>query len=232
MSVESLRSTTPTPSRGNRFTGCGGAIVFGLVAAGLWSAGHPYLAIIAMLVTLLGVWMLVTGKGSDDALCPLCGKKIVEFSDKFVRCPWCFAYSERRDNRLWEVEQDRVEAKPTFLFPLPPSLRLPRLCCACGQLASASVSTTVNYSLQPNSAMQFVLVKHVSYTIGVPYCDRHKHATEFEAISFYSTPLDFRTKDEKGVAYQFPGLEVSSYRFYREFLQLNGIKSAWDPKLV
>lgn len=228
-----LRSTPIKQSTNqNRISGVFFTIVCGGAAFGLWNSSHGFWAIIALLVAVMFFWlMVVKGRGDATAACPLCNKGFqLGLGIEHNRCPWCFAYSERDRTieRLSEVEEGRMEAKPTFLFPLPKTYRFPQICCVCGRSASGSRTTHATYNLQ----QEWLPAKtHVEYSLDLPYCELHAHSAEADAPGM-ETALDSRSKKADGVStYQVPGLKVSSYRFYREFLRLNGIKDHVDPKI-
>jgi hypothetical protein len=225
-----LRSTPITQStKQNRINGVFFIIVCGVAALWLWNSSHGFWAIIALLVAVFLFWtQVVKGYGEATATCPLCDKTLqLAALGKHNRCPWCFAYSERDRTieRLSEVEEGRIEAKPTFLFPLQKTYRFPQICCVCGRSASGSAVTHATYNLKlewlPGK-------KHLEYSLDLPYCELHAHSKEIDV----ETALDSRPKkaDEK-VWKSVPGLKVSSYRFYREFLRLNGIKAYVEPEI-
>ena len=210
-----------------------------MFGGGLWSSSGVLSIIVILAALMIGGGMLITGFGNATGTCPLCDKVFnLGVMDKHHRCPYCFGYSEsdKRIEQLSAVEEGRTEAKPTFLVPLPKAYRLPRICCVCGRPASGSRTVHARYNLRSEI---LPVSKHIEYSLDIPYCEDHAQDTE-AASAFNSTllgpgvetALDARSKKADGASvYQVPGLKVSSYRFYREFLLLNGIKNHFDPQI-
>ena len=222
-----LRSTQIVQAtKSNRVQGVVSIIVGGLVALGLWSDHEVWSIIVLLLSVVVGGKMVVTGKGDETSVCPVCEKPTLIHADsgKFLRCSWCYAYSERDSDRLVEVEKGRVEASPTFLFPIAKTVRFPLLCCACGRPASGSKATHTTYSWRHQT---LPAIRQLKFSVDLPFCKLHAQGTEGA-----DTAIDYRTKKAGGVSqYPVPGLKVSSYLFYRECLLLNGIKDDFDPKI-
>jgi hypothetical protein len=82
-------------------------------------------------------------------------------------------------------------------------------------------------------------VKHIECSLDIPYCEVHGKSNEaadtLDAALLgpgVATALDYRSKKAVGESqYPVPGLKVSSYRFYREFMRLNEIKNHVDPQI-
>jgi hypothetical protein len=221
----------------NRIVGLG-ILVGGTFFGAVLGSSSDVLAVIVILASLtIGGYALITGAGEGTAACPLCDKTFqISSLSKHSRCPWCFGYSERNKEQLLAVEDGHAEAKPAFLLPLLKTYRFPQICCACGQSATGSRTAHTSYNLRSEL---LPTVKHIKCSLDIPYCEVHGKSNEAADTVDSSllgpglaAALDYRSKKAGAVSlYPVPGLKVSSYRFYREFLRLNGIKNYVDPQI-
>ena len=217
------RSTPAKRSADNVISFGMGVLLF--LALTIWAAlnHHPGWAVVAGLVTLGAAF--VTFKGSFAAPCPVCGQSIDELSENgAVQCPNCFAYSVMIQKQFHELDPGATKYGP-FMIPLPPSLRMPPVCCACGAPATRTrrVSQSVNLAdvpglPPPGSVKQFEL--------DLPVCDVHEPGVTLRPNASRNRiglqrvgiigPTVSMTKSPLYVA-----MEVRSYRFYGEFIRLN-----------
>lgn len=228
-----LRSTPVVVSKGtNRMNGIGGTVAVAIFASMLWS-DHFFWAIVVILVGGgISLWMIITGQGDSEADCPTCMKRFIlrlDFEAKFRRCPWCFSYSEqdKTTKHLTEVPENYVSETPVFLVPLPKSFKLPIICTVCGLPATGARQFVAKYSIRDGS---LTTTRLITYSIDEPLCKIHSRENESEKVA--KTSLDVRSKKPDGTApYQVPGLEVSSYRFYRAYLEMNSINDHCAPEM-
>lgn len=212
--ANNLASTPIKRSVGNTIGFVVGILMGLALAYWAWSSNHPIVAGIIGLVCLGLLVMVLKGSGVGEAPCPSCGKPLDGLGNKpNERCIWCFAYSEPRDGRLWQVEESRVETRPEFVIPLPENLRMPPICCACGEPATRAGSMVANYNIQHNV---LPVARGSEYSLQIPYCNSHDSGGAETATTVMGI-------EGKISMQEMPALKVKSHRFYREFLRLNGI---------
>lgn len=218
-------------TRANRQEGVYITICIVLFSVGLFYYDHPFWAVFFLLGIPFAVKKILTGEGHRETTCLTCAKSIIideHERAKYLRCPWCFAYSEwdKEGERLLEVEDGRVNHNPMFLLPFAKTFRFPPICCACGRPASGTRATDASYSWK-DATTPVLSRRTVKLSVDLPCCELHAQGEQGVAIK-----LDRRCKFAGGgVGYLVPGFKVASYQFYHAYLLLNGIKDEFTPNI-
>jgi hypothetical protein len=220
-----MRATPAKRSADNTVTFGMGALLLFAMSIGLFFNDHTVAAAIIFLVTIGASY--VAFRGSFAAACPACGQIMDELSAGIPkRCPNCFGYSVLSDGHLRELDPATSKYGP-FTIPLPTNPRMPPLCCGCGGPATGVKRITQTLNMANFSALP-PPGSGKAYDLSVPVCDVHdpvvvlraeatKNLVGLRRIGIFGpqiTPLN------PGL---FAVMQVPSYRFYCEFIRLNGM---------
>lgn len=184
----------------------------------LW---HNEVAWLAVLVGIVGsIFIFAAIWIAGTASCPHCGNQLKGIAKiGFHCCPLCKHYVEGKAGRVWELDPGRVAESPTFDIPLPDSFHLPSTCCYCGAPATRMEEVGINLC-EVKSSMS-IMGREVRYTVSMPHCDQHLGGAKLD-----------RTLSTQEPAAAITVLKVRSYRFYREFLEMNGLAGSTATMLA
>jgi hypothetical protein len=187
------------------------SLLFALAMIGLggfvlyenWGPRTGFAAAVLLLFGLLALWAAISGSYTGN--CPVCGAPQKRVSG-LHRCRQCLAYGEVVNKEYWEIETDRVAKNPVFAILLAEQWKMPKLCCACGAVATRC--TTLR-----------IIRKEFAFDLDAPYCGLHTRGADLDT--------EYSLDQRKHV----PVLKVSSYGFYREFVKANGLSGNHAAKI-
>jgi hypothetical protein len=215
MGANEIRSTPAKRSADNTISFGVGALLLFAFSIGLYSEGHTIAGAILFLATLGGAY--VAFRGSYAARCPACGQAMDELSaGNPKRCPNCFRYSVLNQGQFRELDPATTKYGP-FTIPLPANPRMPNLCCGCGAVATGMKRVVQNVNLTTFSATPG---SGTTYDVSVPVCSAHDPIVILRAEGTGNSIGLNRVGINPGL---FAVMQVPSYRFYWEFIRLNGM---------
>jgi hypothetical protein len=108
------------------------------------------------------------------------GRTVRSVRDGYVLCLGCHRYAEHREDRLVEVEPERIAPRPVFevrgtdLGPYSPEAPSPEVCCACGQPAVGVEVCPLLVSSEEVAMGAMVRVQKAQVELG--HCAAHEDA--------------------------------------------------------
>jgi hypothetical protein len=182
-----------------------GALAAAVGGGAIWlfTSDHPIFAAIAAFFAIASGCAAVTGQYTAD--CPHCGSPML--AGEVTQCSKCgeFALAER--GALVKLPRDYVAESATFIVNMDRVLELggvvrwPDDCCICGGPSTRTERLTQSFD-SPG-----IIGNRLTLRFDVPHCQTHRRGVACGGTS--------------GVV--LVGLTFRSYRYYREFIHMNGI---------
>ncbi len=153
------------------------------------------IALLCVLMCVAVIWAAIAN--SYTGACPTCGA-VQKAVGGMHRCGNCLAYGEIVERQYRQMQPDCVLNAPLFAALIPEPCYMPKLCTGCGMTSTRSERLRI-------------IRTEFAFDLEVPFCDLHRGTAELgsEIAEGRKHP-------------NIPVLRVASYRFYREFLKLNG----------
>jgi len=182
-----------------------GALAAAVGGGAIWlfTSDHPIFAVIAAVVAV-GFGFIAVG-GEYIADCPHCGSPMS--AGLVTQCSKCKEFALNERGALVKLPADYVAESPMFIVNMDRVLELggpaiwPSSCCICGAPPTRTERLTQSYDSPGIGGTRLTL------RFDVPHCQTHRRG-----VACGGTP---------GVV--LVGLTFRSYRYYREFIRMNGI---------